>query len=162
MWRVVIAVLIGCSDHTSVEQAPVAPPAPAPVAPPKPVAPVTPSHARMHATWTEIRSSGGCWYFSGPAGRDARLWGDAVFDRDGERVTMNFGGAVFAGTYRDRVLELDRTSTHVFDKTWTVTETIRGEYLAGTVTAHYHYEECERGTRCPNECTIEATLAFSI
>jgi hypothetical protein len=115
----------------------------------------------MHATWGAVKTDEqNCWYFSGPTGRDTKLAGDVVFDRDGPQVTMTFGGATFRGTYRDSVLDLERASTHVFDGRWTTKEHIHGDYVGGKVLARYHYEECHVGEPCPNECRIDGALVF--
>jgi len=116
----------------------------------------------MHAGWSSIHADAECWYFSGPDGRDTKLAGDISFKREGERVTATIGGATFTGTYRDNVLDLERTSQHQADGTWTVHEKIVGDYVGGRVTARYHYDECLVGTHCPNHCTIEATLSFTL
>jgi hypothetical protein len=116
----------------------------------------------MHAGWSAIRADDTCWYFSGPNGRDTKLAGDIAFKRDGDQVTATLGGATFTGTYRDNVLQLARTSQHQADGTWTVNEKIEGDYVGGKMIARYHYDECLVGTRCPNQCTIEATLAFTL
>jgi len=116
----------------------------------------------MHSTWTGVRvTQESCWYFSGPNGRDTKLSGDVVFSRDGEHVTMTWGNATFSGTYRDNVLDLERTTKHQFEGTWTTKERFHGDYVGGKVTAHYHYEECAAGEACPNECRIEGELGLS-
>ena len=115
----------------------------------------------MHTTWSNVLTPRDtCFYFSGPRGRDTQLVGDAVLERDGDKVTMTWGNVAFTGTYRDSVLELQRRSTHQYSGQWTTTEVIKGEYRAetGTVTAKYHYEECEQHKPCPGPCHIEADL----
>lgn len=115
----------------------------------------------MQASWRDVAAFSDCWYFSGPNGRDTRLAGPITLARDGDRVTATLGGATFTGTYRDRELDLARDATHRADDVWTTHERIRGAFEAGKISAHYHYEECERGTHCPNHCTIEATLELA-
>jgi hypothetical protein len=155
-------VLVACGNDPPAPPPPAQAPviAPAPSSPPD--APPPPSHARMHATWTHIRAEEGCWYFSGPGGRDNKLEGDIAFKRDGDQVTATIGGAVFTGTYRDNVLVLERKSRHTADGTWNVDEKITGDYVGGKMVARYHYEECLVGTRCPNHCAIAATLTFTL
>jgi hypothetical protein len=165
MWRVALVVLMSCSQRAD-------PPHDAPrrVVEPRPEIPDVPppqpqpqtNTKRMHSTWTGVHvTEESCWYFSGPDGRDTKLSGDVVFSRDGEHVTMTWGNATFTGTYRDNVLDLERTTKHQFEGTWTTKERFHGDYVGGKVKAHYHYEECEAGAACPNECSIEGELALS-
>jgi hypothetical protein len=117
----------------------------------------------MHATWSNVNTTReSCFYFSGPRGRDNQLVGDAVLERDGDKVTMRWGNATFTGTYRDTVLDLQRKSTHSFGDQWTTTEKIHAEYHAqdegGKLVGTYVYEECEQHQRCPGDCRIEADL----
>ena len=115
----------------------------------------------MRTGWSDVATVGDCWYFSGPTGRDTRLAGPITLARDGDKVTATIGGATFTGTYRDSELDLARDATHHFDDLWTTHERIHGAFKSGKITAHYHYEECEQGTHCPNHCTIEATLELA-
>jgi len=162
MWRLALVACAACSQADP-------PPPPAPtVAPPEIVAPAPPpvpavvkNRVDMRTAWTEVAASDGCWYFSGPNGRDTRLSGPITLARDGDKVTATIGGATFVGTYRDSELDLARDATHRFDDLWTTHERIHGSFRSGKITGHYHYEECEQGTRCPNHCTIEATLELS-
>lgn len=137
----------------------VAPPQPAP--PPAPVPAVVRNRVDMRTGWSDVATVGDCWYFSGPNGRDTRLAGPITLARDGDKVTATIGGATFTGTYRDSELDLARDATHHFDDLWTTHERIHGAFKSGKITAHYHYEECEQGTPCPNHCTIEATLELA-
>jgi len=162
MWRVALVVVMACGQRAD-------PPHDAPRRIPTIQIPDPPAKAvpeantrRMHSTWTGVRvTQESCWYFSGPNGRDTKLSGDVVFARDGEHVTMTWGNATFSGTYRDNVLDLERTTKHQFEGTWTTKERFHGDYVGGKVTAHYHYEECEAGAACPNECRIEGELGLS-
>jgi len=162
MWRLALAVCVaGCqADAPAPSPAPApAPEVPAPAPPPVPA--VVKNRVDMRTAWTEVAVSDGCWYFSGPNGRDTRLAGPITLARDGEKVTATIGGATFKGTYRDSELDLARDATHRFDDLWTTHDRIHGAFKSGKITGHYHYEECEQGTRCPNHCTIEATLELS-
>jgi hypothetical protein len=168
MWRIAV-VLVACSSSS---EAPAPAPAPvrdeeAPPPPPPPPMKETPrATGTMHATWGVVTTVGACWYFSGPTGRDTKLVGDAQLTRDGDKVTMVFGGATFTGTFAPAAgggneLRLGRTTVHDFDDPWTVTEQIHGPYREGAIIARYRYEECERGTHCPNHCTIDGELTLS-
>ena len=102
----------------------------------------------------------GCFYFSGPEGWDDRLTGDVTVERSGDNVRLLIGDEIFAGTFRDGELSVERHSIHDFDGPWTVTETIRGQYREGLMRAKYRYEECPVGDSCPGRCTIDANLVF--
>ena len=162
----IVMVVVGCG---SPSEEPVPAPAPVPREAPLPPPPPTETpraHGTMHATWAKIVTVGDCWYFSGPNGRDTKLVGDAQLTRDGDQVTMTLGGATFTGTFAASggnagELQLGRTTLHDFDDPWTVTEKIHGPYREGAIIAKYRYVECERGTACPNHCTIDAELTLS-
>jgi hypothetical protein len=132
---------------------------PAPPSSP-PIAPAGPLHVR----WLGIRATNGCFFFSGPDGRDDKLVGPVVVDRAESangQLTVKIATATFTGTYRDRVLLLSRHSTHEFNGAWKVTEEIHGKFLDGVLQGSYHYEECEAvAATCPGRCTIDADLAF--
>ena len=156
MWRVALVLVVACGNRADpprdapqriVERPPDPPYRPKPVPPP----PESKTNTRrMHSTWTGVHvTQESCWYFSGPDGRDTKLSGDVVFSRDGEHVTMTWGNATFTGTYRDNVLDLERTTKHQFEGAWTTKERFHGDYVGGKVTAHYHYEECAEGNSCP-------------
>ena len=159
-------VLVGCvACGTSSDPAPAAAPArevalPQNAAPP-PAPAVVRNRVDMRTGWSDVATVGDCWYFSGPTGRDTRLAGPITLARDGDKVTATIGGATFTGTYRDSELDLARDASHHFDDLWTTHERIHGAFKSGKITAHYHYEECEQGTHCPNHCTIEATLELA-
>jgi hypothetical protein len=176
MWRVVLLVM-ACGHRSDppadamLRREPPRPPDhwspggdPSPPVPPPP----PPSHPqpgntrRMHTAWGHVNlTQDTCWYFSGPTGRDTKLAGDVVFERNGETVKMTWGAAIFTGTYRDNVLALERKGEHQFDGRWTTKETFTGDYLGGKVIGKYHYEECHVGEHCPNECRIDGELVLS-
>jgi hypothetical protein len=163
MWRLALVVCAACGSGD--EPAPAIQPV-RELAPPQPVAPapaaaVVRNKVDMRTGWNDVATVGDCWYFSGPTGRDTRLAGPITLARDGDKVTATIGGATFTGTYRDSELDLARDATHHFDDVWTTHERIHGAFKSGKITAHYHYEECEQGTHCPNHCTIEATLELA-
>lgn len=106
----------------------------------------------------------GCFFFSGPDGRDDRLVGRVVFDRaeiENGAISLKIAGATFTGTYRDHELRVARQSTHEFSGAWKVTEELHGRVAAGVFRGEYHYEECEIAARsCPGSCTISARITF--
>ncbi|MEP6863929.1 MAG: hypothetical protein ABJE66_25095 [Deltaproteobacteria bacterium] len=166
MWRMVSVVGVACvACGSSSDPAPAAAPvrevAPPQNAAPAPAPAVVRNKVDMSTAWSDVAAVGDCWYFSGPAGRDTRLAGPITLARDGDKVTATIGGATFTGTYRDSELDLARDASHHFDDAWTTHERIHGAFRSGKITAHYHYEECEQGTHCPNHCTIEATLELA-
>lgn len=161
MWRLAFAMVVACGQGDAPEPPPALPPPPVVAAPPPPAPAVVRNKVDLRTAWTDVAASAGCWYFSGPNGRETRLAGPITLVRDGDKVTATIGGATFTGTYRDSELDLARDATHRFDDLWTTHERIHGAFESGKITGHYHYEECEQGTRCPNHCTIEATLELS-
>ena len=107
----------------------------------------------------------GCFFFSGPEGRDDQLVGDVkveTVEREGERIRVRIGTASFDGTYARGELVLSRTSQHDFNGPWSATETIRGRQTGNRLDARYAYTECERAAKeCPGRCTISGDLVFS-
>ena len=160
MWRLAFVMVVACGQGDDPAP-PAFAPAPVVAAPSPPPIPVVRNKVDMRTAWADVAASAGCWYFSGPNGRDTRLSGPITLVRDGDKVSATIGGATFTGTYRDSELDLARDATHRFDDVWTTHERIHGAFKSGKITGHYHYEECEHGTRCPNHCTIEATLELS-
>lgn len=159
VWVVgVVCAACGSSGDPAPAPEPVREPAPPSLAP---AAAVVRNKVDMRTGWSDVATVGDCWYFSGPTGRETRLAGPITLARDGDKVTATLGGATFTGTYRDSELDLARDATHRFDDLWTTHERIHGAFKSGKITAHYHYEECEQGTHCPNHCTIEATLELA-
>jgi hypothetical protein len=147
-------------------------PAPAPAQPasggmgtPEPTpAPAEPAGRAPYATltprWSEIRTFDGCFYFSGPQGRDDQLTGPTRVERDGQHVILHIGNAVFTGTYVAGELDVKRRSVHDFGGPWNVDETIHGRYLDGVMVGKYHYNECEQSTPCAGGCQIDAKITF--
>ena len=125
---------------------------------PPPPAKVT-AHQVVH--WSDLDQAGGCFFFSGPEGRDDRLTGMAVIEREGSRVTLTIDRAMFDGTYREGQLDLMRISTHVYDGPWLALERIHGAYKNQTMTARYRYNECELSGECPGRCTLAGTMTFA-
>jgi hypothetical protein len=112
----------------------------------------------LHARWSHVSETNGCWFFSGPDGRDSRLAGEVGVEITGDVARVWFANAVFEGSLRDGQLDVGRVSTHDFESTWTVTERIHGSFQDGELAATYDYSECEAGTQCPNRCTIIGEL----
>jgi hypothetical protein len=70
---------------------------------------------------------------------------------------LRLGDALFEGSLTDEALSVQRTTTHEFEGSWTVTETIAGTVGAGELRASYRYEECGK-QGCPGRCTMTADL----
>jgi len=119
----------------------------------------TKSAGKLVAHWTNVKTVEGCFYFSGPSGRDDRLVGEVVIERDDGKLRIRIANALFEGTYTRDEFVVARTSRHEFSGPWHVTETIRGKFAEG-FTGKYHYDECELGGTCPGRCTIDADLVF--
>lgn len=137
------------------------PPPPVAVAPDAPVlAEAQEPPPRDHQlAWTQIvESNPGCFYFSGPTGRDNRLVGRARLERLATGIRLDVGGAVFDGTLVNGEVRLRRRSQHEFNGPWESEETIVGRYSDGVLVAHYVYDECEVGRRCQHSCVLTGTL----
>jgi hypothetical protein len=159
-------ILAACGGHDDPAPAP----APAPVAVPPVPAPVEtrlppPPPPRVTVHWTNVVRTDGCFFFSGPEGRDDQLVGDVrveTVEREGEHIQLRIGTAVFDGTYAHGDLSVSRTSQHDFEGPWTASEWVRGHATDGRMDAHYAYEECEVNShRCPGPCRITGDLTFS-
>jgi hypothetical protein len=140
--------------------------APPPAPPEKPVPPtsaVAPAHVTVR--WQNVTRTDGCFFFSGPEGRDDQLVGDVrveTVEREGERLSLRIGTAVFEGTYARGVLELARTHSYEFEGAWQTTERIRGAMRGTLLSAQYTYEECKVSDKiCPGRCTVQGELVFS-
>src|SRR5262245_6790313 len=144
-------VLVACSD-------PPAPPRPAP--PPPEVPTTTRISTSVELRWSKIVSTEGCFFFSGPEGRDDVLQGTATVERDDTSIRLTIGGARFDGAYRGRSLDLLRVSPHDFDGPWVTVETISGTYAEREMRARYRYHECHTGDVCPGRCEIDAELVL--
>ena len=112
--------------------------------------------------WTQIvETNPGCFYFSGPTGRDNRLVGRARLERMATGVRLEVGGAQFDGTLANGEVRLRRESRHQFSGAWQAEETIVGRYTDGVLIAHYVYDECQLGRRCRHDCILTGTLRVS-
>lgn len=136
-----LVVLAGC-DHAAAQNAP------------------KPAPKRLKVAWSKVKATPGCFFFSGPDGRDIQLTGMAMLSQSGTEVTLTFAKATFRGSLTDGGFEVTRRGAHDFDGPWTVEENIRGGFAGTGVVARYRYTECQQGTKCPNTCTIEAELAL--
>ena len=148
----VLVVLLACD----------APPAPAPSpapAPPTPTPVATTSSVELR--WSNVIETEGCFFFSGPDGRDDRLQGTATLERSGPNIKLRVGSAEFDGTYQRGELALARSSTHEFDGTWLAIETIQGKYTEQEMRATYRYHECQSHVACPGRCEIRADLVLA-
>lgn len=141
---------------------------PPPVATAEPVtaeaeAPDPPAPVRDHQLeWTQIvEANPGCFYFSGPTGRDDRLVGRARLERTASGVRLEVAGVTFDGTLANGEVRLRRESRHVFDGPWQVEETIVGRYSDSVLVAHYAYDECQIGRHCEHSCVLTGTLRVS-
>jgi hypothetical protein len=117
---------------------------------------------RLEIAWSNITlGEPGCFYFSGPEGRDDKLAGTALVERNSGGITITVGKAVFRGAVDGSVITLTRQSTHDHDGPWLVKESIKGTLVEGGIRARYHYEECElAANECPGPCTVDADLAL--
>src|SRR5688572_14349667 len=103
--------------------------------------------------WTEVvEANPGCFYFSGPTGRDHRLVGRAKLERSATGIRLEVGGAVFDGTLANGEVRLRRDSRYQYGGPWQTEETIVGRYADGVLVGHYVYDECEVGPRCQHSC----------
>jgi len=160
--RLVLAmVLVSCSskrDAAATAGDEPAPPPPVPAAPDASTAP-------LGIRWSNVVRTEGCFFFSGPDGRDDQLVGEvavATVERDGDNLSLRIGTATFEGTFRAGALTLVRKSRYDFNGPWAVTETIHGRLHDGVLVARYQYEECElAAAACPGRCTVTGDLAFS-
>jgi hypothetical protein len=135
-----------------------APPKPAPAPAPEPPAPVTKLSTAITLQWSDVVQTDGCFFFSGPDGRDDRLQGTATLERDDTSIRLRVGAAEFEGSYRGGELALFRTSAHEYGGKWLAFETITGTYTENVMRAKYRYHECDSAGACPGRCEIRATL----
>ncbi len=161
--KAALLLLAACSSKSDP------PPAPAPIAArdaaAREVRAVDAGPVRLTVHWSDVRRTTGCFFFSGPEGRDDQLVGDVVVEtveREGVKIVIKIGTATFAGTYDRGELSLTRSGSYDYNGPWRTTEKIVGTKSGDTLSAHYTYEECElRGSDCPGHCTIRGTLTFS-
>lgn len=160
---------------------PSAGPAQAPAAAPCPEDGPSEGQFTADVTWSNVRSTQSCFFFSGPGGlgRDDHLGTSAQVELSAERATVDLGGARFAGRTGERV-SVSRVSTHRFSGgRWRVTERIVGRWAPGntryentpctraggrTIRARYSYQECDTShpEACPGHCTIEADVTLRL
>jgi hypothetical protein len=118
-----------------------------------------------NVTWSRVRASPGCWFFSGPGhlGRDDHLGWLASVDAGARRVEVRFGPHAFRGP-RVPELALVRETNPRHLGPWTVTETLDGKLTAdGGFSGTYTYRECDRSGAegCPNRCVIRAGVGIA-
>jgi hypothetical protein len=128
-------------------------------------------------TWTNVSSSSGCFFFSGPGklGRDTQLGALARWEENGAQVALAFGAARFVGDGRGAPLRLQRSAVHDFNGAWRITETVVGKWVEPPALAQtlsqarcpefegtYAYQECNQGNaaECPGRCVINAKLTL--
>jgi len=145
---------------------------------PSEVVPVTPTSgdavrdANAGARFSEIVSTSGCWFFSGPAplGRDLRYGDRARSVREGNQIALTLSERTFRGRVDDNgQVRLSRT-THVKDG-WITREQLTGSFDdTGALRADYGYQECEivlgkrtctPGQGAGNHCAISAKLVVT-
>jgi len=136
-------------------------PAPAPAPPPPPPTSVANVTTSVELQWSNVVQTDGCFFFSGPDGRDDRLQGTATLERNGTSIRLRVGTAEFDGTYRGSELTLLRVSPHQFDGDWLALETINGTYTEKVMRATYRYHECQAAVQCPGRCEIRADLVLA-
>jgi len=101
-------VACGSSDPDPVRTIENQPPAVVEQASPRATRPVSPAGpAKLGLAWSDVVTSSGCFYFSGPQGRDDRLTGDVTVERKGDDVRLYIGDETFTGTFRDRELAVE-------------------------------------------------------
>lgn len=114
---------------------------------------------KLKVVWGKVTSTDGCFFFSGPNGRDIQLTGYATISQVGSELTIQFDQTAFRGELTDGGFEVTRRSQHEFGGKWTIDEKIRGKLTpGGGAVARYKYNECQDGTACPGRCTIEGEL----
>ena len=155
-----LLLLVGCiEDRDSPRDKPLARPQLAPLAE-NPAPPST--TATYKVSWQDVRTTSGCFFFSGPDGRDDQLVGTAVFERNGSELTVTINKVVFRGVLTKDGFSVARKSRHDYGGPWDVDETIAGpKPVEGSLRAIYRYNECELGTKCPNTCSIQGTLVLT-
>ena len=115
-------------------------------------------------TWSNVRSSTSCFFFSGPGelGRDDHLGPSASLTVSAGAAELVFaGGLRFAGTVAGSTLATSREAPHEYGGTWMTRETLRlsasGDAWVGT----YHYDELDPSTGAPSSCHIDATIVLT-
>jgi len=154
-----LLLLVGCiEERESPRDQPLAKPQLAPVAETP-----NPNTTTFKVSWDNVRATDGCFFFSGPNGRDDQLVDTAVFERNGTELTVTINKkVVFKGSLTKDGFSVARKSQHDYGGPWTVDESIAGPRpVEGSLRASYRYNECEQGTKCPNQCTITGTIVFT-
>ncbi|MDP2341179.1 MAG: hypothetical protein Q8O67_09485 [Deltaproteobacteria bacterium] len=123
------------------------------------------------ASWSKVKPSGGCWFFSGPdgLGRDHDLGSEARMLREGAALTVRFGTATFQGDVdaRGRVVLQHKGDGADGGDGWLYNETLTGKLSGNTLVAQYAYRECELDGRggCPvvsrGNCTISGAVTIN-
>ena len=160
----ILVSIAGCGGSAAPLPAPPPPAAPPPRVPA--AAPARPTS--LDAVWSGIRTTPGCFFFSGPEnlGRDTHLGADAAMVWEGDRVTLFFPpeAADFEGALDPEAgrLRVERRAGYDFDAKWEVREVIEGVWAGGGFDGTYHYEECTMAafTPCAGKCTIDARLVL--
>jgi hypothetical protein len=111
------------------------------------------------ASWSAVKGPPGCFFFSGPNGRDTPLTGRAQLSIDGDYAKLALGGATFEGSMHGATFSLSRHATHTYVGNWTVSESLTGIVRDRSAVAKYHYQECS-DEECPGHCTIDGTLTL--
>ncbi len=158
---VVGLALVGCTASVAVEAAP---PSSVGVSSsgndnPRPMAALR--RAPVSVAWSDVHSSGSCFFFSGPGdlGRDDHLGASASLTLEPPNAELVFEGDLrFVGPVWGGTLAASRESPHEYGGTWTTRETLRlsasGDAWVGT----YHYDELDPSTRAPSSCHIDAAV----
>ena len=121
--------------------------------------------APVLVSWSDIRSSASCFFFSGPRdlGRDDHLGALATLTLTPPTAELVFveGGYRFTGPVSGAALSALRDASHEYSGTWTTRESIAlsasGDAWVGT----YHYDEIDPATRVPSSCHIDATVVVT-
>jgi hypothetical protein len=130
-----------------------------PVAQPSPPAR---SDRPLQVQWSNVTSSSGCFFFSGPEslGRDDHLGAVASYASDGRTARLVFDGRViFEGFLGTQPFTLVRTSVHQYSGTWSVRETFALDPLGqGAFRGRYHYDELDPSGNPTGSCNIDALV----
>ncbi|MGE0395721.1 MAG: hypothetical protein AB7T06_03260 [Kofleriaceae bacterium] len=114
------------------------------------------------ATWANVNSqTPGCWFFSGPHGRDTPLGEDVTVRVERGHAWVTWGKATFEGTWSDATVDVMRLATHSYLGTWVISERLVGRPKEKGIHATYKYEECEEGMKCPGQCFITADVLLA-
>jgi hypothetical protein len=126
--------------------------------------PLAASSAPVLVTWSNLRSTPGCFFFSGPEslGRDDHLGGFATLTTTAMGAELAFDGAlVFSGAASGPTISVSRSAPHDFGGTWTSRETIVLSRSGAAWVGTYHYDEHEGAATAPGTCHIDASVVVS-